>query len=157
MIGESVETTSEERVLAAVAHFFGIIASLLVFATQKDRSRFVRFQALQALAFEGVFMVAYMLFMFCLMGAVLVFIFGGAIYIAQSPSNDPVVPGMAIGMVAPWLMFMCIMPVVFVALIVRLIAAMSVATGHNFRYPLIGSRVEAFLSEPGAAAPAAPA
>jgi len=37
--GETVNTTSDERVMAALSHFFGLIAAVIVWATQKDRSR----------------------------------------------------------------------------------------------------------------------
>ena len=153
--GETVNTTSDERVMAALSHFFGLIAAVIVWATQKDKSRFVRFQALQAMAFDALFVVAYMLFMFCAMSVIFVLLMAGALSLAQSAPPDNVFPAMTMGMLVPWAMFTCILPLVLVAMLVRIIAAVSVATGHNFRYPWIGSRVEAFLREPAeSAAPA---
>ncbi len=39
--------------MATLAYFFGMIRALIVCAIQKDRSRFVKFHPLQALAFEA--------------------------------------------------------------------------------------------------------
>ncbi len=147
-VEDQVQTTPDERVLAALSHFFGLIAALIVWATQKDKSRFVRFQALQAMAFDMVFTVAYVLFMFCMMGVMFLFIMAGALYAAQSMPPDNMAPALVSSMFAPWLMFMCIMPLVLAAMVVRIIAAIAVATGHNFRYPLLARGVDAFLKEP---------
>lgn len=154
MIGDTVEATSDERVMAALAHFFGTIAAVLVWATQRDKSRFVRFQALQAMAFDAVFMIFYILFMFCAMSGASIFILAGAWNAAQSTTADNLFPAMMLGMVAPSLMFICIMPLVLGISLVRLVAAVSVATGHNFRYPFIAAKVEAFLR--GSPAPDVP-
>ncbi len=151
-MAEHVETTSDERVMAGISHFFGLIAALIVWATQKDKSRFVRFQALQALAFDMVFMLVYMLFMMGFVGIMFVAILAIAVSTARSASGDPLFPGMLIGMLMPFGMLACVMPPAVLAMLIRIVAALSVATGHNFRYPLIASRVDAFLKEPASAA-----
>lgn len=58
--------TAEERTLAALSHGFGILgmvvsagflgwlAPLVIYLTQKDKSRFVAYHAFQALIFQGV-------------------------------------------------------------------------------------------------------
>jgi uncharacterized Tic20 family protein len=81
-----------------------------------------------------------------------VFILGGAFYTAQSAPPDNLFPALGMGMAMPWLMFMCIMPLALVFGVVRIIAAIAVGTGHNFRYPFLGRQVDAFLKEPAAAA-----
>ena len=149
-IGAHVETTPDERVMAALAHFFGLIAALIVWATQKDKSRFLRFQALQALAFDMLFMVAYVLLTMCFLGLMFVMIMALAFSTAQAATPDQVLPGIMAGMVMPFAMVFGILPLALLAMVVRVIAAVSVATGHNFRYPLIAPRVEAFLREPAA-------
>jgi uncharacterized Tic20 family protein len=56
MVG--TEPTQDERIMAALAHGsvvvfgMGIIAAVVVWATQKDDSRYVAFQALQAAAYQ---------------------------------------------------------------------------------------------------------
>lgn len=43
----SPETSSDERLMAAVSHLFGLLVAIIVWATQKEKSIFVRFQAVQ--------------------------------------------------------------------------------------------------------------
>ncbi len=138
--------------MAALSHFFGIIAVLIVWATQKDKSRFVRFQSLQAMAFDMVFIVLYMLLMFCAMSVVFVTIIAGGWLTTQSAPPDNLFPALELGMLAPWGTFACIMPLVLVVMLVRIIAAVSVATGHDFRYPLIAAQVDNFLKSSAPAA-----
>lgn len=49
-------TTSDERLMAMLSHlsilFGGIILPIILWATQKDKSRFVRYHALQAIFFH---------------------------------------------------------------------------------------------------------
>jgi len=146
--GESFETTSDERVMAALAHFFGLIAALLVWATQKDKSRFLRFQSLQALAFDALLMILSLVLTMCVMGVMLVGVIFEGFSVAQSasPPDSILTIGMA-SMLLPFGMFFCIMPLSLAALTVRIIAAISVAGGRNFRYPWIASRVDAFLGD----------
>ena len=43
---EMTEISSDDRIMAALAHFLGLFGALIIWATQKDKSRFVKFQAL---------------------------------------------------------------------------------------------------------------
>lgn len=140
--------SSDERVMAALAHFFGLIAALIVWALQKDKSRFVRFQALQALAFDGLVIVFNMVLMACLFGAMVLGGAGAAVVAARNASSpDSIFPVMLVPMLLWPAIILCIMPLSLVTMAVRIIAAVSAAGGHNFRYPWIASRVEAFLAE----------
>ncbi len=53
---QNEETTSDERLMAMLSHlsilFGGIILPIILWATQKDKSRFVRYHALQAIFFH---------------------------------------------------------------------------------------------------------
>jgi uncharacterized Tic20 family protein len=61
----------EERTLAAVAHgsvlMFGtgLVAAIVIWATQKDKSRYVAFQSLQALAYQLVGLLFFILTLCC--------------------------------------------------------------------------------------------
>ncbi len=148
-----VETTSDERVMAALAHFFGVIAALLVWATQKDKSRFVRFQALQALAFDALLIVVNLVLLMCAMIIGMAGALAAGFSLAQaSNSPDSFLPMTMVTALFPMGMFLCIMPAALAALVIRIIAAVSVASGRDFRYPFIASRVDAFLREPAAGA-----
>jgi uncharacterized Tic20 family protein len=79
--------TSDERIMAALSHLFGPLVSLIVWATQKDKSAFVRFQSLQALAADLILMVVSMGGVICAM----VLMFGSIILgvAASSRNADP--------------------------------------------------------------------
>lgn len=151
---ETDVTTSDERVMGALAHFFGLLTALLVWTTQKDKSRFLRFQSLQALAFDALLMVVSLVLTMCMMGIMVIGALALGFSAAQGSSlPDSIIPfGMAT-MLFPFGMFLCIMPVSLAALLVRTIAAASVANGRDFRYPWIASLVDRFLA--GTSGPAA--
>ncbi len=146
--GEVPSISSDDRVMAALAHFFGLFGALIIWATQKDKSRFVKFQALQAMAFGGLLTVVMMVAMVCVMGVMALGVVGMVLASSQASSSPGSPP--PLGMLAFFspMSFFCIMPVSFAAALVQMIAAISVATGHNWRYPVIASRVEAFMGEP---------
>jgi uncharacterized Tic20 family protein len=147
---QSDSPTSDERVLAALSHLFGIFVALVVWATQKDKSRFVRFQSLQALAFEALAIAVSMVMM---MGLFLVFFLGMILFLAVGinalpPQGDP--SGMSgILFMLPILLSTLIFPLMMIPIlgltIVRIIAAVRVYRGQDFRYPWLGRRVEIFL------------
>lgn len=150
----TIETspTSDERLMAALAHFFGPVVALIIWATQKDKSRFVRFQAVQALAFDLTVFVA----LFVFIGCFLVIVFGtvflgtaGAFAAANQNQNSD---GSALGLVASLIFFLpflawCPMMLLIVGtLVARVVAAINVLQGKDFRYPVLGARVEKFLA-----------
>ncbi len=67
---------SDERMMAALAHFFGTIGALIIWVIQKDKSRFVRFQAVQALAFDFAVMLFTIVLSGCLVGVMFIGVFG---------------------------------------------------------------------------------
>lgn len=144
----NVSPTSDERMMGALAHFFGVIGALIIWAIQKDKSRFVRFQAAQALAFHFTVMLLMGVIFFCFFGVMFIGMFGTIFATANSTTS----PGdfsrfMAFPMMLPFLMFTCIFPFSFALLIVRIVAALSVLNGNNFRYPFLGVKVERFLAD----------
>ncbi len=140
--------TSDERMLGALAHFFGIIGALIIWVLQKDKSRFVRFQAAQALAFDFVVTLLMMVFSLCFFGVMFLGIFGVTFAsLNHAISSENFNPFIAFPFMFPWLMFLCILPFSFAFLIARVIAAISVLNGNNFHYPFLGTRVEKFLTD----------
>ena len=138
------ELSSDNRMLAAAAHFFGLWVALIIWATQKDRSRFVRFQSVQALGFDLVVMVFSFVVMGCLM-LVMVLGTGGAIAAAESGSVED--PGLFVQLPSLlWLVWMCFFSgYAGVLWVIRLIASVKVLQGQDFRYPWLGAQVEKFL------------
>ncbi len=143
--GETTPISSDDRIMAALAHFFGLFGALIVWATQKDKSRFVKFQALQSLAFGGLLSLVMMLAMMCLIGVLALAVVVTVLASTQPGAYAGIPPSIEMTAAVAPMSFLCIMPVSFAAALVQMIAAISVATGHNWRYPIIAQRVEAFM------------
>ncbi len=138
--------TSDEKLMSALAHFFGLFVALVVWALQKEKSRFVRFQALQALAFDGVVALFSMAVSLCLCALMFAGIFISAFSAVNSPGLSQNAGNMILlSSMLPALLFACMLPYSFVLLAIRSIAALSVLSGRDFHYPALGKRVESFL------------
>ncbi len=63
--------TSDEKLLAMLAHLSiflgGIILPIILWATQKDKSKFVTFNSLQAIVYHFIFAFAILIFVFAIM------------------------------------------------------------------------------------------
>ena len=122
--------------------------ALIVWVSQKEKSRFVRFQALQALAFDAIVTIGIVILS---AGFTLLMFAGMSLWTATLASN-PAASGEPGG---PWLGLMVIllpfvgMPIFAIAGLgfcaVRITAAVNVFQGRNFKYPWLGRWVEKFL------------
>jgi uncharacterized membrane protein len=63
-------TSSDKNFLAAISHFFGFLVALIVWLLQKEKLPFVRFQAVQAMAFDAVVSVIMILAVICMIGMI---------------------------------------------------------------------------------------
>jgi uncharacterized Tic20 family protein len=151
----------EDRFLAAIAHstaiitLWGIVFPVLVWATEKERSPLLRFQALQAAIFQTLGTLAYFfgtgLYMLLVFGMMAVLMIAG-----QAATPDATIPAAAL----------ITLPVLCLASVGLLLgplyfilaswAALRILRGRDYRYPLLGNfltrRQEA--SAPGRAGPA---
>jgi len=140
--------TSDEKMYSAVAYFFGPLGAVIVWMLQKEKSRFIRFHATQALTFDFIVMIGTSVLFFCVFGTVFVEMFGAifaGINNSSSPDSIPVL--IYTPALMPFTLFTCIFPFTFGLTILRIIAAISVLTGRDFHYPWLGRRVEKFLDE----------
>ncbi len=149
MTQQALVPTSDEGLMAAISHFFGLLVALIVWATQKDKSRFVRFQAIQAVAFDLFVSVVVFLIVGCMMVAILgVLALGiGDIAIFGSQSNPTVEPFrtlIALMTAVPLLIPCIIIPVAGAIFVARLIATIQTFQGKDFHYPWLGSLVERY-------------
>lgn len=139
--------TFDERLMAGLAHLAGVFLALLIWIIQKDRSRFIRFQALQAAVYDGISMLAFMGVSMAVMLAVVFIPFGLAVGVSQTQASN----------LGEWLLVMLglaplsaviIMLGLFVIWMgVRVWAAVSVFQGANFQYPVIGRMLEKSLAQ----------
>jgi uncharacterized Tic20 family protein len=141
-------TTSEERLWASLGHFSGVLMAAgvvvpaIVWATQREKSRFVTFQAIQAIAYQILFFLAYLTITICLaltMSAVLIAL------VAANPRIDPE------SFIAFPLVQFGFMGFIFLALgvsvLISLIAGGLCLSGNNFRYPILGAWLERYLEQ----------
>ena len=144
----NLSPSSDEKLMGALAHLFGPLVALIVWSTQKDKSRFVKFQALQALAFDVILIAVMGVVLFCAFGVMFAGIFGSMfVTLGNASSPDAVPPFFILPFMFPMLMSACILPFSLLILTARLIASISVLNGRNYQYPLLGKWLENFLKE----------
>jgi uncharacterized protein len=156
---DSPAPSQDERVMAALAHvsallpLMGVVAPIVVWATQKDKSRFVAFQALQAVVYQLSMVLAWFLGMGCyVLSFFSLFAF---IPFAGSETSQTLPPLFLPTFFIPFVV-MGLMLIGGLAFVVYgLIAAILVFQGKPFRYILIGRWVERFI-QPKPGTPSAP-
>lgn len=152
-----MQPSEDERILAALSHasivanivnLAGIIATALIWTMQRERSRYVRAHALQALIYQGTVL---------LIGIGLLLAWGVALILSLLPamlrpdlyhiSNPPTSFWLAlIGIVVP-------IGFVVLATLYGLYGAYRVYRGAPFRYPMIGRIVRRELFQAASPAP----
>jgi uncharacterized Tic20 family protein len=142
---ESTLPSQDERIMGALPHisvlipYIGVIVPILIWVTQKDKSRFVYLQALQAAAYQLALFVATLLGWGCYILSFVLLI--PTIALIQPSSEWPVlavtfIPFCVLGLIGlGWLLF----------LIYGIVAAILVFQGKDFRYIVIGDQVERFM------------
>ena len=144
----SLTPTQDERVMAALSHasalipVTGIIAPILIWMFQKDKSRYVAYQALQALAFQLVMIAAWFLGMGCYLCSTFSIYF--PLFFIQSNPADGILLSL-LSIFLPFLVFGIILLGGIVFILYGLAGAVFTLQGKPFRYVIIGNRIERFL------------
>ncbi len=139
----STISTQDERVMAALAHvsailpMMGVIAPIVVWLTQREKSRFVAFQALQAIVFQLLMILIYFIGFGCYMGTFFSLFAGAALSTGNNSGHAPLNAGFFLPFVVMGGMFLA----EFIMIIYGLIGAILTFQGKNFRYALIGDWV----------------
>jgi uncharacterized Tic20 family protein len=140
----------DERIMAAISHIsvvlpmIGVLAPILIWVTQKEKSRYVAFQALQALAFQLSMIIAYAMGMGCYMCSFL----GNflSIFFASSTGYGQYLVVLSGVMFAiPFLVMCMIFAGGLFYILYGVIGAIMTFQGKQFRYALIGKRVERYM------------
>ncbi len=124
---------SDERMWALLAHLsillnlitgmLGVIAALVIYLAYRDRSEYVKFQALQAVIFQIVFWV------------------GGGLLAGIVWAGTAVLSILIIGIIfIPGAILITLLP--FASLIYGVIGGVQCGNGSDFRYWMIGDWVE---------------
>jgi len=135
----SEKINSDDRLMSMLSHLsvlipnIGIIAPIVIWVTQKDKSKFVRFNAIQAIFFQLVFFILIMLSIF--IGFILMFI-----SLPSLTANPDAAPGVLfwVSMGILNLYF----PLWFFFSIYAIVAAVKSFKGKIFRYIIIGKIIE---------------
>lgn len=153
MTDEQIKTpvpVQNDRILAALAHvmilmpMMGIIASIVIYVTQKDKSRFVAFQAIQAVAYQLVLIMLWFVGMGCYMCS----FFGVFLAIPLSSSAQHISPAFPeTFMILPFLVFGGIGICALALIVYGFIAAAMTFQGRDFRYIFLGDWLERYLQE----------
>lgn len=139
--------TQDERVMAALSHvsallpMIGVIAPIVIWVTQKEKSKYVAFQALQALAYQLCMILAW----FVGMGCYMVSFFGTFFTLPFSDSSQPSNPIFTMGFIIPFLVIGAIFIGGIFFVIYGIVGAVMTFQGKPFRYVIIGKRVERFM------------
>jgi uncharacterized Tic20 family protein len=137
--------SQDERILAALAHagiilpLMGILAPIFIWVTQKDKSRFVAFQSLQALAYHLLLFLGYILGIACYFFSF--FLTFGGLFFASS-SQDPVNGLFGLFSLAPFAAMGIFFCAGFLYVIYGLVGAALALSGKDFRYLLLGDFLE---------------
>lgn len=146
----STPTTSDERILSAVAHFsvllfgWGIFLPMIVWVLERKKSAFARFQALQAAVYTIAIFVLYLLVV-PLLVLVLTLVMVVVAALTASSAGDAGA-GLVLGF--QFLLFGFIFGVWGVFILTGVIGGIACLMGRDFRYPLLGSWMDRFLHQP---------
>ena len=147
----------EERIMAALAHItilvplMGVIAPIVIWITQKEKSRYVAFQALQATVFQLVLVLTWFIGMACYTVTIFFAVFMAEGFLSSNPPGEPISgPAQAfgtLGVLIPFLVIGLVILAGLAAVIYGVVAAIQTLRGTAFRYAIIGDRVERFLQQ----------
>ena len=147
-MSEQLAPTQDEKTLAGLAHgsillglftsgVGGIIAALVIWATQKEKSPYAAAQALQAMVYQGVTFLITMVAWCCWGILYMMMIF---VPLVNNPGAYEAAPpaGLWVGM------FLMIVPFGIWGLIILygLYGAVRCLGGHDFKYAIIGNWLE---------------
>lgn len=138
--------TSEERLWAAVAHgsilfiFLGPIVSLLVWVTQRRKSKYASFQALQALGFQTGMFWLWILFSIVLPIVFVIIVLVIAVVATEFDWDSELIP-----LVMNLVFFGLFIGSFGIMWMIGLIGTIACGLGFDFRYPFLGSWLAEYL------------
>jgi uncharacterized Tic20 family protein len=135
--------STEERIFSALAHaaivlpYLGLIAPLIIWTTMREKSAWLRFQALQALAYQLLQFVLILIFGCISIPLFLVM----PVFLTQDPEMMNLPVFLVFTMIIPFLPYL----IWGLLILVGLAGGALCAFGYNFKYPLLGKRLEHYL------------
>lgn len=144
-----IDEAREDNWVAGVCHatavlqIWGIVAPLIVWFTQRERSIRLRFQAMQAAIYQGIALAVYIGVMVLYMGSVFGMMFTG--FTAANRGGEIQGPAGMFMMVLLgtimilWLVVLLLMPIYY---LLSAFATVRVLQGRPFHYPILGGILE---------------
>ncbi len=147
--------TTDERLLAALSHAailfigLGLAAPVIIWATNREKSPYVRFQALQALGYQVFMSLVYILLtlVMTIVMFVLLFIMIG---VAIALDNEVL---MILATFSQFLILFGLFAIMGLYILGGIIAGIFCLAGRPFRYPVYGPWLERFLGGQAEARP----
>jgi len=150
----ALNTEHEDRAAVSMGHFsivfsfFGLFVPLALWVTQAKRSRFAEFQSVQALVFQALSTLVTLGLSFLAMLILAISVL--PVFMAVTSGAQPS-PESFLGF---FVFLLCLMVLVLVIPLLQILgqwAGLRILQGHDYHYPLIGARVEKWLSRRGTA------
>jgi uncharacterized Tic20 family protein len=144
--------TQDERIMAALSHvsallpMMGVIAPIIIWVTQKEKSQYVAFQALQAMTYQLAMIAAWFVGMGCYMCSAFG-TFATIPFMSSSGSSQSDNPLFILPFLFPFTVFGAIFIGGFFFIVYGVIGAIMAFQGKPFRYFIIGNRVERFMEQ----------
>lgn len=152
--GTIPSTDKNDQIMAALAHLsimlpmMGVIAPIVIWVTQKDKSQVVAFQALQAVIYQLLLFLGYLVGMGLYMCSIFTVAFTGSL-VTDSSDLDPFA---LLGVFSPFIIMGLLMLFGAVYILYGIYASIRVFQGKDFRYVIIGRKLEKYLAKDTVAA-----
>jgi len=145
------EPTQNDKIMAALAHvsamlpMMGVIAPIIIWATQKDKSEYVAFQALQAIVYQLLMIFAWFVGMGCYMLSAFSTILTIPLTSGYESNPESLLP--MLGFIFPLFIFGVIFIGGVIFVIYGVVGAVMTFQGKDFRYAVIGNRLTKYLEQ----------
>jgi uncharacterized protein len=140
-------SAQDEHILAAIAHagiifpMWGLIAPVLIWITQREKSRFVAFHALQAAIYQFLMVLAWFAGGACYMGSFFLTFAGVFSFTGRTGPESPVIGALFF---LPFVLVFLIAIASLAAVVLGVAAAVLTFQGKDFRYPLVARWAERY-------------
>jgi uncharacterized Tic20 family protein len=142
----STAASSDEKILAALAHgsvflmFLGPIVPVILWASQRKKSKYVSFHALQAMGYQALYFWLWIV-VWILVMILFVFLIPLLSLLMESSRDTEMFP-----LLVQVPIFLLIFGFLGLFFILGIAGAFACLLGHDFRYPLLGRWLERYLS-----------
>ncbi|MBN1179141.1 MAG: DUF4870 domain-containing protein [Anaerolineae bacterium] len=157
-MSETHSRSQDDYIMAALTHLavilplWGLVAAIVIWATQKDKSRFIAFQALQSMIYQVLPIFGFVAFFFCYtcsFAGTFLIIPVGALMAEGGGEGAETALAVLVSMLSMGLPFAVfgVAALIWLGYIVYAVyAAIRVFQRHDFRYAVIGAWLERYLN-----------